>query len=61
MKAIKKVEAIKEEDKWRIEDDARLITRYAELIADKERFAKAKNFLKEQQNALTRILKSKEV
>ena len=50
-----------EEEKWRIEEDARLIQRYAELIRDKKRFEKAKKFLKEQQNAIAKILKSKEV
>lgn len=48
---------VKEDEKWRIEADARLIRDYAELISDKTRYEKAKNFLKEQQNALTKILK----
>lgn len=59
MVKVKKAEEVKE-DKWQIEDDARLISRYAELVANPERFEKAKKFIKEQQNALTKILKSKE-
>lgn len=60
MAKVKKVQETKEENKWQIEDDARLISRYAELVANTERFEKAKKFIKEQQNALTKILKSKE-
>jgi hypothetical protein len=59
MVKVKKAEEVKE-DKWQIEDDARTILRYAELVAKPERFEKAKKFIKEQQNALTKILKSKE-
>ena len=60
MVKVKKVQEVKQEDKWQIEDDARTISRYAELVAKPDRFKKAKKFIKEQQNALTKILKSKE-
>ena len=60
MVKVKKAEEVKEENKWQIKDDARLISSYAELVANPERFEKAKKFIKEQQNALAKILKSKE-
>lgn len=60
MAKVKKVQETKQEDKWQIEDDARIISRYAELLASPERFKKAKKFIKEQQNALAKVLKSKE-
>lgn len=57
----KKEEVIIEEEKWRIESDARLILDYAKLKSEPERYKKAIKFIKEQQNELTKILKSKEV
>lgn len=50
-----------EEEKWRVEADARLIQDYAKLKSEPERYKKAIKFIKEQQNELTKILKSKEV
>lgn len=58
--AKKETEAEREE-RWRIESDARLIQDYAKLKSEPERYKKAIKFIKEQQNELTKILKSKEV
>ena len=57
----KKEEVRVEEEKWRIESDARLIQDYAKLKSEPERYKKVIKFIKEQQNELTKILKSKEV
>lgn len=58
--AKKETEAEREE-RWRAESDARLIQDYAKLKSEPERYKKAIKFIKEQQNELTKILKSKEV
>ena len=58
---LKITSADKEEERWRVESDARLIQDYAKLKADSKRYEKAIKFIKEQKNELTKILKSKEV
>ncbi len=59
--AKKETEAMKEEERWRAESDARLIQDYASLKADSKRYNNALKYIKEQKNELTKILKSKEV
>lgn len=37
-----------QEKQWRAEDDARTITRHAEILADKERYTMAKKHIEDQ-------------
>lgn len=46
-----------EEMKWRTEDDLRILTSYAELIKDPERYKKAKELAKKKKNELVNLLK----
>lgn len=46
----------KQEKDWRAEDDARTLTRYAEVVADNERLTMAQAFLEKQVNNIASML-----
>lgn len=50
-----------EELKWRAEDDARILTEYAKITGDKERYKRAKKVLEQRKNDIIKVLKSKGV
>lgn len=49
--------SVKENDKWRAEDDLRALQRAAEIQSDKARMTAAKAIAKEQMNALQKVAK----
>lgn len=46
----------KQEKVWRAEDDARTLTRYAEIVADNERLTMAQDFLEKEAEKISSVL-----
>lgn len=55
----KQTKLSEEDKKWQTEDDVRILERYSEILADSERLKRAREYLKNKNKNINKLLKRK--